>query len=253
MIETTSERAPDREERAPWSIVDILVAIGITVVALVVVFTALFLVVRALGVKGDAEDSPAGLTVLLIGQVLLDLIAVAVAAAFSLGKYNLRPSAWGLVWPPRLRWGLIVSVLVACYVALFAYGLIVDMLGIEGLKPESNVPESFFKYPAVVPLAVVLVIVIAPLCEEMFFRGFLFRGLWSRFGLWPAIVGSGFLFALIHFTGVNSVGLILPFTVIGILFAWLAYRTGSLWNSIAVHFLFNSVSMIANLAQRMTQ
>ena len=42
-------------------------------------------------------------------------------------------------------------------------------------------------------------------------------------------------------------------TAIGILFAWLAYRTGSLWNSIAVHFLFNSVSMIANLAQRMTQ
>lgn len=253
MIETTPERAPHRDSRAPWGIVDILLAAGITFVALVVVFTALYLLVRALGVKGDAQDSPAGLAVLLIGQALLDVIAVTVAAAFSLGKYGLRPSAWGLVRPPRLRWGLIFGVLVTCYVVLFAYGLIVDVLGIKGLKPESNVPESFFAYPAVVPLAVVLVIVIAPLCEEMFFRGFLFRGLWSRFGVWPAIVASGFLFALIHFTGVDSIGLILPFTVVGILFAWLVYRTGSLWNSIAVHFLFNSVSMIANLAQRMTQ
>lgn len=253
MIETSAERAPDRESRAPWGILDILVAIGVIAFALVVVFTALFLVLRALGVEGDAEDSPAGIAVLLIGQGLLDVIAVAVAAAFSLGKYGLRPSAWGVVRPPRLRWGLVFGVLVACYVVLVAYGLIVNTLDIEWLEPESNVPPSFFKYPTVVPLAVVLVIVIAPLCEEMFFRGFLFRGLWSRFGLWPGIVASGFLFALIHFTGPSAIGLILPFTAIGVLFAWLAYRTGSLWNSIAVHFLFNSVSMSAALAQRITQ
>jgi membrane protease YdiL (CAAX protease family) len=66
-------------------------------------------------------------------------------------------------------------------------------------------------------------------------------------------VGSGLLFSLIHFNGLDTIGLIVPFTVIGFLFAWLVYRTGSLWNSIAVHSLFNSVSLIGTLAQRMTQ
>jgi len=252
MIEATPERTPYRADRAPWGVGDILAVVGITFVALVAVFTALFFVVRALGVEGNADDDPAGLAVLLAGQGLLDLIAVGVAAGFSLGKYGLRPSAWGLVWPPRVRWGLVFGVLVACYAVLAAYQIIVSVLGLEGLQTESNVPQNFFEYPAIVPLAMLLVVVIAPLCEEMFFRGFLLHGLWSRFGFWPAVVVSGFLFSLIHFTGPDTLGLIVPFMAIGILFAWLAGRTGSLWNSIAVHFLFNSISIVANLAQRMS-
>jgi membrane protease YdiL (CAAX protease family) len=250
MIEATSGSAPEREERAPWGLREIVTVFGITVIALVVVFTALSLLVRALGIEGNLSDDPVGLAVLLAGQMVLDVIAVGLAAAFSLGKYGLRPSAWGLLWPPRLNVGLIVGVLVLCYTALIGYALIVTSLGLEALEPESNVPEGFFDFPRVVPLAVFLVVVVAPMAEEMFFRGFVFHGLWSRFGFWPAAVASGFVFAMIHVTGAEALGLIVPFTIIGTLFAWLAGSTGSLWNAIAVHFLFNSISIAVNLAQR---
>ena len=113
-------------------------------------------------------------------------------------------------------------------------------------------PEELFRNTSVVPLALFMVVIIAPLTEEMFFRGFIFHGLWSRFGFWPAAVGSGWLFAMVHVTGRDRIGLIVPFTILGILFAALVRRTGSLWNSIAVHFLFNAINITGflTLAER---
>ena len=35
---------------------------------------------------------------------MIDAIAVGAAAAFSLGKFGLRPSAWELTWPPQNMW-----------------------------------------------------------------------------------------------------------------------------------------------------
>ncbi len=101
-----------------------------------------------------------------------------------------------------------------------------------------------FERRAVLPLTGVEIVLAAPLAEEIFFRGFIFAGLLRPFGLAGAMVTSGFLFAIFHVTGSETLGLILPFGLIGMLFAWLYYRTGSLWASITTHLLFNLVSFI---------
>jgi membrane protease YdiL (CAAX protease family) len=212
--------------------------------------TASILLLHGLGIElSDAESDATGAAILLIGQVVIDVIAVGAAAAFSLGKYGLRASAWELTWPPRLNFGLIGATWAGAFVTLIIYGLIVQVLPFDALKPESNVPQKLFEHRSVVPLTVLLILAVAPVCEEMFFRGFIFHGLLNRFGLWLAVIASGFLFALVHFTGVDTVGLIIPFTVIGASFALLVNRTGSLWNSIVAHFAFNLVGVLANLAQ----
>jgi len=247
MIE--SPPAPYRRDHAPWGWREIAAVIFITLVALVAVFTALAFLLNAFGIESEPESDSLGAVILLIGQAVLDLAAVGAAAAFSIGKYRLRPEAWSLTWPPRLRIGWILLVLVLCFTALGAYSAITQSLGLDALEPESNVPTELFDSAVVAPFAVFLILVVAPLCEELFFRGFLFHGLWGRIGFWPAALASGSLFALIHVSGRDLIGLVVPFAIIGTLLAWIVRRTGSLWNSIAVHFLFNLIGLSASLAQ----
>jgi membrane protease YdiL (CAAX protease family) len=88
------------------------------------------------------------------------------------------------------------------------------------------------------PLAAVLIVlglaVFAPLCEEVFFRGMLYRSLRNRLSLWPAVLIAGSLFGLIHIFAypLNTIPIKIVF---GILMCLLYERTGSLLPGIAVH------------------
>ena len=80
----------------------------------------------------------------------------------------------------------------------------------------------------------------APIVEELLFRGVIFGGLSKIMPVWSAMALSGFLFALIH---VNAATFI-PLWFLGIAFAWLYARTGTLLAPMAVHFTFNTVNLV---------
>jgi membrane protease YdiL (CAAX protease family) len=79
-------------------------------------------------------------------------------------------------------------------------------------------------------------VLIAPLAEELFFRGLLFGALRARYGFWTAGLLSSALFAAVHLSAVH----VLPLTVLGMALCWLYERTGSLWSSVAMHALNNA-------------
>lgn len=84
--------------------------------------------------------------------------------------------------------------------------------------------------------------VIAPVVEELFFRGFLFAGLHNRFGMrWATLFSSAF-FAMAHFTP----GALVPIFFLGVFFCLLYSRTGSLWPSILMHAAMNSLALSAS-------
>ncbi|MGH2951253.1 MAG: lysostaphin resistance A-like protein, partial [Solirubrobacterales bacterium] len=87
-----------------------------------------------------------------------------------------------------------------------------------------------------------LIIAVAPLSEEVFFRGFLFGGLRRGVPFALAAVLSAGIWGLFHFTGPESWGVVLQLTVFGIALAWLYDRTGSLWPPVAVHALNNALA-----------
>jgi membrane protease YdiL (CAAX protease family) len=89
-----------------------------------------------------------------------------------------------------------------------------------------------------------VVILAAPLGEEPFFRGFLFRGLRNRFGLWPSAVISGAAFGLVHFQGLNFLLIIPSLAVVGLSFALLFEWRQSLLATIAAHAVFNAVGFV---------
>jgi membrane protease YdiL (CAAX protease family) len=84
---------------------------------------------------------------------------------------------------------------------------------------------------AVVLLLTWIAVVIAPWMEEVSMRGFLFSGLDARLGFWPAAIASSLVWAGLH--GVS--GVLVPFTVEGIVLCWIRRRTGSVRTGIALH------------------
>jgi membrane protease YdiL (CAAX protease family) len=82
-------------------------------------------------------------------------------------------------------------------------------------------------------------IVVAPVVEELFFRGFLYAGLAQRYSWRKAAVISSALFALIHLQPLA----IVPIFLLGYLFAYLYERSKSIWPAILMHVTTNALGL----------
>ena len=82
------------------------------------------------------------------------------------------------------------------------------------------------------------VCLVAPLLEEMLFRGLLLRGFLVHYAPWRAIALQALLFAAFHFNWVQA----LVALALGIFTGWLYWRTRSLVPAIAAHALFNGAA-----------
>ena len=80
----------------------------------------------------------------------------------------------------------------------------------------------------------------APLLEEPLFRGIIFRGCARSMPVWAAMAVSGFVFALVHVNAATFIAL----WFLGVAFAWLYKRTGSILAPMTAHFLFNSLNLV---------
>ena len=183
------------------------------------------------------------ITSLILTILILDGIFLAVPVMFSLRRYRLGWEGLGFRGFDSSKFRMAVVAAAGAWGAVIVYILVLTLVFGEGAAPEQDV-EELFTSKAVLPFVGVAVVLAAPLAEEVFFRGFVFAGLIRLLGAGGAIVASGLLFAMFHVTGPDSAGLIIPFTPIGMLFAWLYYKTGTIWTSIAAHLVFNLVSFI---------
>jgi membrane protease YdiL (CAAX protease family) len=139
-----------------------------------------------------------------------------------LGVRSFRPSA--------LKW---MAAAVGAYL-LFA-GVYV---AIFGEPKQEDIAESF----GAVPVQVLLIVVAAPISEEVCFRGMLFGGLRTRLPRFAAALISALLFGGLHaLTGVSAVP---PLIAFGFILALLYEKTGSIVPGILLHMLNNSVALL---------
>jgi len=220
--------------QVPWQLRDLGLAGAWVVAAGILILIVLGIVFAA---AEDASDD-AEIAAVLGGGLALEVALLGAAAWFSVRRYACGWRALGFRRAVRGGWWVPVVVVLAANLTLGFYFLIVELVGLGELVPESTLPEDFFDSPAILPLVGVLAVLAAPIAEETFFRGFLFAGLRVRWGTFWAALASGLLFAAVHF----SLGSIVPFTVIGMLLAWAYVFSGSLWTPVCAHLIFNSVS-----------
>jgi membrane protease YdiL (CAAX protease family) len=220
----------------PWGLPAVLLALALPVL----LWGSALAIAISTGAQEDLTQSE--VITSLVFTIFLDAGLVGLAAGFSLWRYHLGWGELGLRRFDRSFWWLPLVAAAAAHVGVLVYALVLIVLGAEAPRQEGL--EELFQSRAVLPLAGVATLLAAPVAEEIFFRGFIFPGLLRPFGLVGAMAASGFLFGAFHVTGTDTVALVLPFGLIGMLFAWIYYRTGSLWPSIATHLLFNLVSFV---------
>lgn len=82
------------------------------------------------------------------------------------------------------------------------------------------------------------VVIVAPIVEELYFRGLLLRTIERRWGIAVAVIGSSLFFGATHFQLLQLPGL----TLAGLVFAMAVVRTGRIGAAIAVHVGFNATT-----------
>ena len=145
-----------------------------------------------------------------------------------------------VTWPRKRTVLLMFGVLGASLISTSIYSGIVEWLGVDELAIPVIESDIFFDGPAVL-LTFQALAFITPMSEELFFRGFIFRGLLPKMGPWWAIAVSALLFSGFHL----SVGVLIPIFITGFLFAWLYWKTGSLWAAIGAHAGQNALALAA--------
>jgi membrane protease YdiL (CAAX protease family) len=189
---------------------------------------------------GDPDKASDG--ALLATQALFDglLLAVAVGIA-SRWKFKPLREAFRRLGYRRFALaaiGILVATLIAYYIAAGLFATYVEQPKQEDIGGDLGVgnPDVL-----IAVLAVVMIVGLAPIAEESFFRGFLFAGLRSRWSLVPAALVSGLIFGAVHAT--TGITTVVPLAALGFALCWLYDRTGSLWPCVIAHAINNGLAL----------
>jgi membrane protease YdiL (CAAX protease family) len=194
----------------------------------------------------DIIDPEADSALLLVLVVTSQLFGLVLALAFLRWRgVGLRP----MVGPVRPL-GRLVGQGVGLGIAAIAgstliVSLLVALTGSDA-TPDQLLTDGILDTPLQLVLAVVAAVVLAPLAEELLFRGLLHRGLRRRLALAPATAVSSVLFALVHIDVVLSQPLaIAGLVLVGVVLAIAYERTGSLIVPVIIHAVHNAVTIVA--------
>ena len=152
--------------------------------------------------------------------------------------------ALGLV-PTELKWQLKAVLWSGAFLGVsMLWGGLLQYLGVE---PQQDISLAVMeRWPSTE--AAVLIgygVLIAPLVEELLFRGFLLPPLVRRLGAAGGVGISAVLFGLMHLSDPQAVP---PLIVLGAVLGWLRLRSGSLWPALLLHVCNNSVAFLLLLA-----
>ena len=191
-----------------------------------------------LGVKITSEHTPPGLE--FADTVVQDVVFVLTAIMFAQfggrkvrsWQFGFRPTPW------RRAVGLAVLTIV---VFLLFSAIWVVALNVK--EEDTKLLNALGTNETALLLAAsaLLTTVIAPICEETLFRGYIFAALTKWKGWIPGAILTGVLFGAVHL-GSAPVEDLIPLGVLGFALCFLYRRTGSLYPCIAVHSLNNSIA-----------
>ena len=245
MSATTWEGSPERPPEAPeppgrgdprWMPWTAPVALVTALVAATVGGLIVALVATGFGYELDSGDTPPG--VLLPATFLQDLGFVAAALFFARMAGPVRAAQFGLRATRALpAAGWIAAAYVAFLLFIAVWSPLVGMGDAEEQVDGLGVKDS----DVALAFGALLVCVVAPVVEELFFRGFFYGALRNWKGTLPAAILTGLVFGAIHFGSADAEALV-PLAFFGFVLCLLYERTGSLYPCIALHAINNSIA-----------
>ncbi|MEE3269936.1 MAG: type II CAAX endopeptidase family protein [Candidatus Thermoplasmatota archaeon] len=135
--------------------------------------------------------------------------------------------------------GIPILVTVIDLIMVIGYGIGYELaFGVP--EVETDIGVDWGSGPVALGMAVASTVIIAPIAEELMFRGYVLDSIRKMHGDWVAVVISALIFGLVHFEpytiGLAAIG--------GLIYGYLRVRTGSLWPSIIGHMLWNGIALV---------
>lgn len=166
---------------------------------------------------------------------LAELLLLAPVWWFTSRKYGVGWQALGLRRFSGQALGMGCGLMVFTYFFNVFYGA---LLSLFDLQVQVDLAPIFAELSS--PWWLLLAgVVVAPVVEEVFFRGFLFAGLRKRYDWQRAALISAALFALVHLQPTA----VLPIFILGYIFAYLYHRSNSIWPAIVMHISTNALAL----------
>lgn len=236
---------PPTRYRGPSIVVLVLLAVVISTVAtLPFAGDALLLLGRGTGGSGASGQMSLLGSIVLLTSVQFGLLVV--AAGFVAGPHALV----GLRLVPRR--GTLRAIMIGVGLGIPAWfgGTLLTiiatlLLRLVGIQPMPQTAEQAIGVIDPVVIGVTFVLV-APIAEEIFFRGIAFNAWEREYGARRALIGSALLFALVH----ASLVAFLPIFGLGLVLALVYRATRNLAAPIALHATFNAIAVALALLAR---
>lgn len=168
-----------------------------------------------------------------------NIVSIILIVAAVTGFYKEPPSSLGLTTkkvPRALLFGVVGFVV--AFIAAAVVGYPIEQL--FGVDPTQQALSQTATEPGLLPIVFLSGAIIAPIAEEIVFRGYMYKAFRDRFKPGYAILLSAALFSIIHLEWRAALSLF----VIGIVLAYVYEKTGNLMAPITLHILNNSVAFL---------
>lgn len=233
---------PSAQTETPLRWLDLLPVLVFTILGVILVFAGVVAVARL-----DRFFYRANLETIALSATLAIYLAFGAGIAVALRRVGSPLAFLGLHWPTPRDLGLTLALVVPWYIGIAVVTALSSAALNGGRVVPGNTRQLFIQHPhgpGILVLALLVTAVAAPLCEEAFFRGMLFRLLRRRFPLWTAVLLSATAFGLAHASPTVSFALLPVFTYMGIVLAVVYAWTGSLTSTVLLHGLNNAVGTV---------
>jgi membrane protease YdiL (CAAX protease family) len=242
-----------RRRGIDWSGRQVFFALLWAVGALIVV--PLPVVIPVLATAG--EDSRAYYITAVLASGLVYVALCAIVWAFSAGRCAAGPlsnsaalAKLGFLRPSWATLGWAAAAFAGAYAASAAYAGVIELFDIDSMRQacDDQVPLEIREDRLLIGISAVVVVLFAPVTEELFYRGFTQPGLARSFGVAAGIAGSGLIFGLSHLVANPVLYKTLPlFVAVGVVLGLAYWRSGNLLSTIGAHMAFNALGVIALL------
>ena len=229
---------PGRSPNTDWAPWTAFVALVGGLVLTTVLSVVIDVPAAALGAKITGSHTPPGLT---IADTFVQDVCFVLVSIWCAQLGNRRVASWqfGLRRPPAgWRWAALwIGALLFVFIVLSAIWSTAVNPSKEKLLEQLGTNEG----TGLLLLSAALTCIVAPMCEEFLFRGYMFTALRNWRGTWPAALLTGLIFGLVHVGSAPALDLI-PLAGLGFGLCLLYRFTGSLYPCIVAHALNNSLA-----------
>lgn len=239
-VEPAPDIQPPRPQREPfWDYVDLALVLGLIVFGVFVIMAISLLMTGGKPLNGD-------LTLLAVSTTVATYAVVYFALKLVLGSRYGQPVFQSLGWR-RSNFSLGIA---AGGGALLGFSL--SLLGTALRTPKVKSPfENLGETPVSFAFLAFLAVILAPIFEELFFRGFLQPLLSRTFGAIAGILITAALFGGLHAPEYSwAWQYAFCVSLAGVVFGYLRYRTNSIVPCTVMHGCFNALSVIALAIQK---